>query len=806
MVEAGTDKVTELELAQTRAAGKHRPSRRLLALLLLLFFLSGASGLIYQIAWLKYLNLAFGVTLYAVSTVLAGFMAGLALGSFAGGRVADRVPRPLRLYGLLELLIGAVGLLSPTAFLGLQEAYKGLHPMLPDALLPLSLARFFLAFLLLLVPTSLMGATLPLIVKSPLAVSAGLGRGISLLYALNTFGAMAGTFVAGVFLIGDLGLRGTILVAAGLNGVAGLGAIALDLAAGRLSARAAGSSRRETQPSSSDEAGYGRAVLLAVLIVFGLSGFSSLAYEVIWTRILTFFSNGTTYAFTIMLSTFLLGIAAGSLLINPFINRRSDWLLILAGLEFGIGLTSLLSIRVVGEIYPLLRWVDTLPYVGWLVHSETRFMTAVIALTLLPTTLLLGVAFPIGLRVFSSGKAQVGRRVGTLYAVNVFGSILGSFAAGFVLVPLLGSQRSVTLLALVNWSMVPLLLWPAGRRYSKALKSGLVLATGAALVLLVALSPDMHRRIFESRFPEDRVLWYEEGLENTVSVHRNPEKGLLMFLDGRLQAGDSDHVLGLHLLIGHLPMLLHPNPQEALVIGLGGGATPGAVTQHPARQVDLIELSESVVRAAEFFAGVNHDVLRQPNLRLRVDDGRNYLLLADKKYDVITADIIQPYHVGSGNLYSQDYYRMARKALRPDGMMAQWLGDLTESQYKLIMRTFLAVFPYATLWDEGHLMIGTLQPLRLDPAALRAKFSDQRTREALAVVRLNSAEEVLRLYTAGREEMLRFVGPGPLSTDNQPYNEYFRSIPGGEIQRGVATDVFIPADRFRGDVAEILAR
>jgi spermidine synthase len=248
-------------------------------------------------------------------------------------------------------------------------------------------------------------------------------------------------------------------------------------------------------------------------------------------------------------------------------------------------------------------------------------------------------------------------------------------------------------------------------------------------------------------------------------------------------------------MIGHLPMLLHPNPSRALVVGLGGGATAGAVAHHGA-SIDLVELSGSVVRGAEWFRHINDDVVRRPNVALRVDDGRSYLLLSGQQYDVITADIIQPIHAGAGSLYSVEYFTLARNALRPGGLMLQWIGLREPSHYKLIARTFLQVFPDATAWADGSLLVGSLTPLQVRPEDIARKLANPDVRRAVSSVGITDAASVLRLYTAGPDEIRRFIGNGPRLTDDRPLLEYHRSLP-----RDAGT---IDVSALRGSVARIL--
>jgi spermidine synthase len=315
-------------------------------------------------------------------------------------------------------------------------------------------------------------------------------------------------------------------------------------------------------------------------------------------------------------------------------------------------------------------------------------------------------------------------------------------------------------------------------------------------VTLAAVLPDPFATALQRRHPKgESVLWKEEGIQNTVSVNRDEAGQRVMYMDGLHQANDSREMIQLHRLIGHLPMLLHGSPSRVLVIGLGGGATAGAVARHPA-QVDLVELSESVARGAAWFRHANDNVLGRGNVRLLFDDGRNHLLLSGTTYDVITADIIQPFHAGAGHLYSADYFELARRALADDGLMLQWIGHGSVTQYALIMRTFLSVFPHATVWANGTLMVGSKAPLAIRRADIERKLALPEVSDAVASVGIVDVESVLRLYTAGPAEMRRFVGNGLTLSDDRPLVEYHRSLPAGDPPVDLAA--------LRGNVADVL--
>ncbi|MFN0073097.1 MAG: fused MFS/spermidine synthase [Chloroflexota bacterium] len=771
------------------------PSVRWLVLLLAgLFFFSGACGLVYQGLWLRMLSQVFGVTTWAASTVLGVFMAGLALGSFGAGRLADRVHSPLLWFGIAELLVGASAFASRFALGQAERLYIWIAPSVPDELGPLTLVRFVLTLIVLLVPTTLMGATLPLVVRSTLFHDGDLGQRVSLLYAANTAGAIGGTLLAGYVLIGGYGLDFSFKLGASVNIIIGLLAMILSQWSGARS-------RLQNQVGFPTEAAVppqqvSAHVQRAVLIVFALSGVASLALEVIWFRILTLYLESTTYAFTIMLATVLAGIAFGSLAVAPVIGKRWPWPYVLAVLELLIGISAVLSLTALALAHDVVAFLTPLVASQGRSAVERIVPPVVTFLAIFPTTFLLGAAFPIGLKLWTRDSAGegTGERIGTFYSLNVFGAILGSMTAGFLLLPLLGARHSLIAVAGLALASGLLLLatLPRGR------VSGAIAGTGMLLFAIACLTtPEPAESAISRRYPGDRLLWREDGIQATVSIHETQGGGRRMFLDGMSQASDDLSTLGVHRIIGHLPMAIHPSPIRALVVGLGGGVTPGAVAQHAGVSVDVVELSSSVIHGADWFSHVNSDVLRQPNVRFRIDDGRNFLLLTSNKYDVITADIIRPYTAGAGNLYSREYFELARNALADGGLMMQWVAGLPESQHKAIMRTFLSVFPDATLWSPT-LLVGSTKPLRLDQREFDRKLADPSTRAALESIGAADFASLLKLYVAGPAEIRSYVGSGPQLTDDRPLVEYFLSLPPGDGR----TDL----GRVRGDVMRHVVR
>jgi spermidine synthase len=731
-----------------------------LALLLVLFFCSGACGLIYQVLWLRLLALVFGVTVYAASTVLAAFMTGLALGSVLAGRLLTRVRRPLLVFGIAEILIGVSALATPLALDAASALYQRLYHVSPGSLAVLTGARLLTGFVVLLVPTMLMGLTLPVLSASALVRGSRFGARVSALYAVNTAGAVTGAVLTGFYLIGALGIARSFLLGAAVNVMVGIVALVLDRQVVEPDAAAADAMGTPTEVRSPPGAAHAG----AIGIVVAISGLVALALEILWFRMLVQYLAATTYAFTTMLATVLAGIAIGGGLAALALRRERDWMAWLAVVQLVTACAVLGSATFLGWSYGA----------GWRTSAELQASAAAI----LPVTILMGLSFPIALRIAASPTSEespgtVARRVGRLYSLNVLGAIAGALLGGFVLLPLLGSRRALIAMAALHGASAVFLI---ARRPQASLVG--VLATAVAVfVVLADRVPDPFNAAYQRRYGSDmREFWREEGVQTAVSVHASEFRRSL-YLDGLHQANDTAEMVRLHRIIGHLPMVLHPEPVDALVIGLGGGATGGAVSQYPGTRVQIVELSDSVRHAAAFFAHVNYDVLNRPNVRVRVDDGRNFLLLSGEKFDVITADIIQPIHAGAGNLYSREYFTLVRNALKPRGLALQWIGHRPPSQYNLIMRTFLDVFPHATLWLDANLMVGSQEPLRLETGTVAAKRANPVTAAALDEIGLVSDDTLRSWFTAGPEAMRQFVGPGPVLTDDRPLVEYHRSLP-----------------------------
>ena len=746
----------------------------------LIFIFSGASSLIYQVIWMRQLTLIFGSTVFATSTVLTAFMAGLALGSYYFGRKIDEsTTSPLRIYAFLEAGIGAFCLVWPLILAVLSALYVLIHRNVTSEFYTLSLIRFVLTFGILLIPSTLMGGTLPVLTRFFVKRLEQLGTNIGILYALNTFGAVIGTVAAGFFLIEALGIQWTLGVGVVINFVVTVIALAITPKA---SATEIDDPQEETQQPESEVVTHQPERNL-VLWAIGVSGFCALAYEVLWTRIMVFFLGSTTYAFATMLAAFLFGIALGSMVFARWVDRIKHPVAIFGIVQLGIGLFALILMPAFEELYGMSRAFQS-------TFGASRFWTffSCFLVMCLPT-FLMGASFPLVTKIYTGSARQLGKSIGNVYAVNTVGSILGAFCAGFILIPLLGIRPSIVLTVALNSGVGCLLVLRSsgqtetGRSLVQGIGIGMpILNVGLAMILLLTVNQPLFLKsaIFKTQRPGDTLVDYNEEVDATVTTLRDDEGVYRLYVDTNQAADASRWDSPSHRVIAHLPLLLHPRPKRALVVGFGMGLTSYSITQHGV-QVDAVELSSGVISAArEYFTHINNNVFESPLFNYKLNDGRNHILMTKTKYDMISTGIIHPLvSAGSSNIYTADFYRLCRKILTEDGIMCQWvpLHRLPEAHYKMIVRTFIEVFPETTLWykytPDFVILIGTRQPLQIDYKNFIARAQIANIREGLAADDLDGSS-LLDSFMMGPETIHKYVGVGPIHTDNRPRLEFFR--------------------------------
>lgn len=745
------------------------PSRITLIVPAVLLCISGAAALIYQVLWIKQLSLVVGVEVYAITTGISAFFAGLALGGWLFGRWADRLHQPALLYAILEVLVAVLGVgatfalsLSAPVFAWLQQYVGVLAWVLPFALVG--------------VPALLMGGTLPVLVRS-LATAPGKAGGQ--LYAANTLGAIAGTLLAAFVLVATLGVRGSALAAAMFNLLAAAGALwwqyqqpAMKLATVK--------HQSEQVPDRT------------ALWLYAVAGGVALGYEVVWSQSIVQFMSTRTYAFAVVLATYLAGLFLGSALLSRRVDRIRDPWGVFGLLIVGAGLVALLEIALLGRWLVMAQtqaevWLLALG-ASELAGMSARFAVAALSIVFLPT-LLLGAAFPLALRL-SVGSERVGRDVGAVVAFNTLGGIIGVLLCGFVLIPLLGLVRTLGLLAVIA-AGIGYLAVRKGHGVKKGRRQAVV-AFGLVSVALALLTPVDKLASLLPGARNGTLAFYEEGRGGTVAVvtqGKGQNAFQRLYIQGVSNTGDAMPSLRYMRIQALLPLLIHNGePRSALVIGFGTGITAGALLKYPGLEHRVVaELLPSVIKAAPLFKG-NFTAASDPGVDVRLRDGRQELLRSPQDYDLITLEPPPPSAAGVVNLYSRDFYQLAASRLQKNGLVAQWLPLPTQNieDSRSLVRSFLDVFPYANVWtSEFHemLLVGSMEPIELDVTKISQRFQQDSVRGTLQDVGIGSAAALLSTWVTDRAGLERFAADAPAVTDDQPRIEYAPWVRAKEITR-----------------------
>ncbi len=799
-----------------RAASKNTP---LLGLILILFLGSGALALVYQVVWARLMTHVFGSTAMSVGTVLAAFMGGMAIGSWWIGRLADRRRNHLRLYAVLEIGIAGTAALSHVALTALDAWYPVLHALAGGSALILATSRFLVAFLLVMAPTVLMGATLPVLSRFLVSRQEAVGIGLSTLYAVNTLGAVLGAFLTGFVLIGSFGIHAPVYAAVLGNLLIGLVAWA--------------ASRSESMPDAvppdivpttkttmAEDAG--GATLALVIAGLGISGFTSFAYEIYWTRSLVFILGNSTYALTTMLCAFLTGIALGGYLVRFAIRYLSDhvaafgWIQLTLGVVSALALPFLFAFNEPGALEHSLRRVSA----DALTLVFSSFGVAFLVM-LLPATLI-GASFPLVGHIAARRPGETGTIVGRVYAVNTAGNVLGALLPGVALISWLGIQAGILLMAALNvvlgLTILALRLLRTGRsNWWRAALPVLLLSSGFAL----SGAPLDFEFPSRGELARHQTLYYREGPLATTKVYRDPvndEK--LMSVDG-IVIGGTGNTHFKQLLLAHLPRLLVDDTARELSVGLGSAILVGESARYDnVKAITAVEIEPSVIEGAAWFREESGDVLDDPRLTVVVDDVSAYLRTTPAKFDVITADEKTADEFASnGFSYSLDYYRLLRERLAPGGLVAQWVpSTLPPSQYRMILRTFAEGFPHTQLWQFlpsnrvgpfNTILVGSLEPvpIRFDEVARRF----EQNREALANLvpyGITSAAALLPHFIADETIIRPAVADAMLNTLDHPHYEFYQpwGYADSPLQKVIRNQAFLLGMKhhaFEGFFAEL---
>jgi spermidine synthase len=741
-----------------------------------ILFFSGLAALLYQVLWIRQLSLVVGVEVYSITIAVSAFFAGLAAGSALLGRLADRWPRPLVLYALLETGVALAGVAATIALAHAAAPFVAIQAHL-------GWLAWALPFLLVGTPAFLMGGTLPVAVRSQVRGATSVAKVGGWVYAANTAGGIAGALLSSFALLPWLGVRGTALAAAVFNLAAAGLALLLDHRSGARFEKTTERDHLAAAPIRSRTA----------LVLYAMAGGIALGYEVVWSQAMAQFLSTRVFAFSVVLATYLAGLAIGSALYVRFSNRVRDTWGVFGLLIAAAGLVALLEIAGL-NLWQLRFQIDAGNLALSITGSEfvrmcASFLVAAFGVVFVPTVLL-GAAFPIALRL-TAGPDRTGRDVGAVLAVNTAGGIAGTLLTGFLLVPTLGLVRTLSVLAIAaaTIGVLAVLLGSGVRRGAQ----WIVCVLGLTAVVVGMLTPsDRLARLLLATRGGGSLIFYQESRGATVAVAEQRSGDNVfrrLYIQGVSNSGDAMPSLRYMRLQAMLPLIIHRGePKSALVIGFGTGITAGAVLHYPQLQRRVcIELLPSVVSAGELFPenyGAGHD----SRMEIRIRDGRQELLRSRERYDLITLEPPPPSAEGIVNLYSTEFYKLASRRLEPNGLFAQWLPISTQNDEdtRSLVRSFLDVFPYATLWTtELHemLLIGSYSPIEIDAKQLTDRYTQSGVSTALQAVGISSPAALLATWVTGKEGLERYANHLRPVTDDQPRIEYARWVRPKEITR-----------------------
>lgn len=737
-----------------RGAGVSGPE----AIALLCFFLSGAAGLIYEVCWIRRAALVFGSTVHALSTVLAVFFLGLAIGSHLFGGLARRVARPLRLYALLEAALALLALASLPLFSFAEPLYGSAFRAFSGTPALLMAARVLLVALVILPPAVLMGGTLPLFCRRFVRERARIGGSVGFLYGVNTLGAATGCALAGFWLLPNLGLARSIAAGAALSLVSGAVVWALRIERAAPQPVAADPAPSDARARTAATAQPARAAWVIGALVF-FAGFSALGLEVLWTRYLALLFRNTVTTYTLTLTVVLGGIVIGSVLGSRFFDGRLRHSLVFGALQVASALSVLFLMKLPPEF-----WRG----IGGELATD--------ALLMLPAAVLSGAAFPLAVRMVVSDPALAASGVGRIAALNTLGGIAGSLLVGFVALPSLGLERSLYLLTALGLASGFVAWFGLERPRARA---GRLVAAVIAVAAAVAIPLLARTRVpddFLAR-PEERVS-VREGLMSNLAVVKR--EGVLFFEIDRLWQGQDRKTH--QIMAAHLPLVLHPDPRRVLVVGAGAGQTPARVTYYPVEQLDCVDIEPAVfdVIRDHFDAAWMSD----PRVTLMREDGRNFIAHTRAEYDVVSLEVGQMFRPGVGAFYTSDFYAQARARLKPGGLLSQFvpIGFLSPDAFRSVIASFLAVFPQSTLWynTTEFLLIGAnADRFTLDPRRLDLLSANPRVRDDLSFghwggrdLWLNQPRVFLGAYLCGPQALAELASGAARYRDDRPVLEY----------------------------------
>lgn len=725
--------------------------------ILILFFLSGFTGLIYQMVWLKKLHLIFGVTTPSIVAILIAFMSGLSLGSFIIGKYSKKFKNVFLIYGLIEGMVGLYAINIDFFFQLLDSFFIFANNQFSFTPLIFDILRFLLSFIILFIPTFLMGGTLPLLVNGLERQDNNFGEKTGILYGINTLGAFFGTFLSTFYFIPNFGFKLTNSIAVFINIFIFLSSLFIP------------KYHYVREKSSNIERDKIKKYFL--LIIFFM-GFSSFGYEILWNRILILHTGSNVYAYGLILCNILLGIGAGSLIYSLISNKIKNPVRALGFIELFLSICAILQLFIIVNFSQLLTFFANFK---WQNASSQVFGSLFLAsfILLFFPTFLMGLSFPVSVKIMANENENPGKIAGKVYGMNTFGCISGTFISGIILISLFGTTKSFFIIIFINALLAFFL-------FKNKIEKFLTITILLFLFFLFFSFP--HSKLFFSagtyKNETDKIIAFKEDLTGAIVLIEKRD-GLSLEINGVNVAGTSPELFLIQKLQGHIPLLFSKNPENVLHIGLGSGGTLYTVSNYPVKKIYVAEISKGIIKvASNYFKKVNDNVFRDERVKIKIADGRNFVLASKNKFDIILSDSIHPKYQGNGFLYTKDYFNLLSLKINDEGIVSMWLPlySMTLKNYKEILKAFSDVFPYTFVWwfpepmNSFTIVIGSKKPFDFDNFI--EKIENEKIKEDLKKIGLDEKEKIISSLIMNEKTIGFFLGNSRAHIDDLPTVEY----------------------------------
>ncbi|MCF8224988.1 MAG: fused MFS/spermidine synthase [Bacteroidales bacterium] len=734
------------------------------------FGLSGFAALIYQITWIRELGTFFGIQVYSSTTVLAAFMSGLALGSWIFGKLSDRIRDPLLLFILMEISLAVYALAFPWIKALIADIYLLVAPDPSSGVFVQQIVRFASAFPLLLIATSIMGGTLPVLTKGITEKTADLGQRISLLYGSNNLGAFFGGIVTGYFLLKSAGISGSLWIGASLNALNAIMVLTL-----KPGLRSGLPGKMPHKVPFRNKHIYSRRTVRIVLWVFAIEGFTTLAYEIIWTRIMHEFSyDKTSFFYTTIITAFVGGLALGSYYISRFINRIKDPLKMLGKVQFWIGMIYLLN---------FILFITTAPWFHELRENQATWLRTIgaeqvyVFLIVLPPVVLMGFTFPLVSIIYNNSSDKIGSDIGTLGALDTIGSVAGSVLTGFLLIPLAGSVNAFLIIVIINILLSAWIFQYVREKFPLKRMVAYCLFFLLALVIVLPRDTEFINKRW-NHILENAVIYYKEGPAASVAVTKYRNTHAALSINGAITAYTIPNDVQVHKMLAVLPYIHSNNPDKALVVGLGIGITANTLNKADIPHITIAEISPGVVNASKHIFGYfNHTMAGNPTIYM--EDGRAHLYRTEHTYDIITTNAIHP-RLGN-NIYTKDFYELCLRKLSENGVMCQWIPTnwMTYEEYRILIRSFTEVFNHASLWiinDAHTIILGSSKCPGYSITDIEEKLVSDSLVDYLEQSYYMNVTDILKHFCMKDEQLNKFTSGVALNSDDKPVIEFSHEI------------------------------